>query len=250
MMRALKAAAAVAVLGVLTGGSCTTSTPGTLSFAWKFADKKGVVAGDFTAANNGCSTAFVDGITVNLDGTDYAGNPCAAPGNQPNGTPGVDILDVPAGNHSYTVSGFRGSELVFQASGSVRSSGVKTAVNVTLAPASTGSSLPIYFTQNGAYSCSGTPQVRYGIVDAYNSPLDSATLACSTTSPYFVPIRPASGNFYPFGPYKLHYLSMVDMYGVAIYQVCCLPIDHEGFAQVINLPAAGVACPASPASCP
>jgi len=240
MLRALKAAATVAVLGVLMGGQCTTSSPGTLAFAWRFADNKGVVAGDFTAANNGCSTAFVDGITVTLDGTDYSGNFCAVPNNAANGTPGLEITDVPSGSHTYTVSAYRGSELVFHASGQVTMSGVRMPVDVTLSPAGTASSLPIFYTQSGAYSCTGTPSVTYQILDAYNVPQDNGTLGCTAGQPI------VSSHFgtgpYPFGPYWIHYLSLLDGIGTAVYQTCCRSIDHEGFAQVVDLPLAGGTC--------
>jgi hypothetical protein len=250
MIRALKAAAALAVLGVLMGGQCTTSSPGTLAFSWRFADRKGVAAGDFTAANNGCSTAFVDGITVTLDGTDYSGNFCAVPNNAPSGTPAVEITDVPSGGHSYTVNAYRGSELVFQASGQVTSSGIRTPVDVTLSPAYTASSLPIFFTQDGTYSCSGTPWVQYQILDAYGTVLDNATIAggnpvaCDPASPHFLPYYPTGGDAYPFGPYTLHYLILSSAGGASVYQICCQPIDHEGFAHVLNLPLVGATCPA------
>ena len=251
MLRALKAAATVAVLGVLMGGQCTTSSPGTLAFAWRFADNKGVVAGDFTAGNNGCSTAYVDGITVTLDGTDYSGNFCAVPNNAPSGTPGLEITDVPSGSHTYTVSAYRGSELVFQASGQATMSGVRTPVDVTLSPPGTASSLPIFFTQNGTYSCAGTPYVEYQIMDQAGTVIDNATyaggnpVACDPASPHFVPYYVGGGDLYPFAPYKLHYLVLSTAGGSPAFQVCCQPIDHEGFAQTLNLAPYVAACPAT-----
>jgi hypothetical protein len=247
MIRALKAAAAVVVLGAL-GGGCGASSNGTLSFAWRFSDNKGVLAGNFTATDNGCSTAYVDSVRIALDGVDQATTACAVPSNAPNGTPALDIVGVPARSHTYTVSAYRGTELVFQASGQVMSSGATTPVDVTLSPASTGSSLPIFYTQAGTYSCGGTPSVTYQVLDAYDSVRDNGTIACSATSPI---ISYSGGTTaYPFGPYKLHYLSLLDGGGVAVYQTCCQAIDHEGFAQVIDLPVAAGACDPNPLHCP
>ncbi len=252
MIRALKAAAAVAVLGVLMGGQCTTSSSGTLSFAWRFSDAKGNLAGDFTAANNGCSTAFVDGITLTLDNTDYTGYPCAAPGNSPTGTPTLDITNVPAGTHNFTINAYRGAELVFQAFGQIDSSGPNTPVDVTLSPAGTASSLPVFYTQNGTYSCANTYYVEYAVLDASGTTtLDYANygtgnaLVCDPASPHFLPNYPTGGDAYPFGAYWLHYLTLTSSTGVVQFQTCCVHIDHEGFAQVVNALSPPQSCPAT-----
>ncbi len=246
MLRALKAAAAVAVVGVLMGGQCTTSGPGTLAFSWRFADKKGAIAGDYTAASSGCSTAVVDSVTVTLDGTDYASNPCAAAGG---GLPGLDIVDVPAGDHSYIVSAYRGSELAFQGSGQVRSSGVKTSVPVTLAATGTASTLHVFYQQAGTYTCYGTPYVAYEIDFPNGAPIDVASfsngtqLLCDITTYGFEANYSTPGGPFPYGSYRIHYLSLLDGFGSAKYQICCQLIDHEGFAQVFSLQPAGAACP-------
>ncbi len=249
MIRALKAAAVV--VGVLMGG-CSSSSSGTVSFAWRFIDAKGNLAGDFTGANNGCATAVVDGITLTLDNTDYTGYPCATPGNSPTGTPTLDIANVSAGTHDFTINAYRGAELVFQAFGQVDTAGANTPVNATLSPASTGSSLPIFYTQNGTYSCANTTYVEYAILDAAGTTtLDYANyttgnaLACDPASPHFLPNYPAGGDAYPFGSYWLHYLTLTDSTGVVQFQSCCVPIDHEGFAQVVSALSPPQSCPAT-----
>ncbi len=247
MKRALLSAWILAA-GLL--GGCTVHsepTIGDIYFYWRFQDHAGNLAGDYSASNTGCDVAGATTIEIVVDGASQGPFDCV----QSNGVPGVGLLDFEVGVHSYALYGFRGTEEVFATGGNVDVRGGQNAVDTTLVAEGSTSSLVVYYSQNGTFSCAGTPDLVYEIDDRFGNPVDivpdTAPAACDSTNFGFTALyQPGSATpttAFPYGPYTFRYLELVDSGGTTRYAACAVPIDHEGFTQLVDLAPTTTRCP-------
>ncbi len=236
----------------LSGCYSTPRDPGTLTFYWSFQDRGGAVAGDYTAAHPGCSTAGVDSIDVTVGGVTSTES-CV----QSNGVPGVTVAGFSQGPYHYTVDGFRGNERVFTTSGDVNARwNADVSTDLTLTPIDP-QSLVVYFDVlnfNGTTSTqcvfNGQPisGMLYELQDAFGNVVSSTDVP-GTGGAVKQPINcdPSTFGFsipdLSLGNYRLRYLTAVRADGGGVVQVCSQPIFHGGFPAVVQLTTALSTCP-------
>lgn len=240
-MKRLALVLAAAVLG--TGCVVTTQDPtGDATFAWNFRDWDGYLAGNFTAGNDGCALA---GVTdVDLDISDGGGRvffrtySCTEAGS---GLPRGGVVGLSEGVYTYRLTAYRLSSPVFDAVGSVSISASSQAYVEATLDVLSPIPLTLYYTQNGAYSCAGTPSVYYAVyTNASRSTLvSSTTIACSSGSYGFsLPQDLAVGSYY------VDFMQLLDGGGISQYEQCALTVRHAGFPVVLDLsPAPAPSCP-------
>jgi hypothetical protein len=240
------AAAALAVTGCIESDRSED-----IGFFWRFQDAKGHVTGNFTAANPGCGVAAVTTIRIEIDGTTNDVD-CL----DSNGVPGVTLTRFFPGTYPFTILGFRNTEEVFAEAGNVTvHAGHLAEVDATLVAEGTSSTLPVYYQQNGSWSCYQTPGVAFRLEDLSGNLVDevnsTSPIACDTTVFGFTVSTSLAGSVLPFGSYRFRYLALLNSAGEALYEVCgtgwsngitplppnaAATFDHEGFSQTINLP--------------
>jgi hypothetical protein len=242
-MRTLALTAALAT--ALTGTGCivNTSDPvGDLDLAWQFRNSDGVLAGNFTSTNSGCGTAAIEDVQVEV--FDAFNRPVVSRSffcqESPSGFPRAFIPGLAVGSYSYLVTASRSGSAVFDGSGFFDVFDNDTAfVDATL-DVLTVAPLSIYFTQNGAATCAGTPFIRYDLFTAGGALIESNDqVACDPVSTGFtVTLDQPTGLNYGVDLFAL------TAGGASVNERCLQTVRHTGFpAPSINLlPAPQAAC--------
>lgn len=241
-MKRLALVLAATVLG--TGCVVTTEEPtGEATFSWRFRDFDGYVAGNWTAGDNGCGTAGITEVDLELfDGPTrvffhtYA---CSEGGtNLPRG----GVVGLREGVHDYRLTGYRLSSPVFEGVGSVSISAAVPADVAATLDVLTPIPLTLYYTQNGTYSCAGTPSVYYAVyTDASRTTLvSSTTIACDPGAYGFS----LPGDLDAGYTYYLDFMQLLDGGGISQFEQCGVPLRHAGFPLIVDLsPAPAPSCP-------
>ncbi len=240
-MKRLALVLAAAVLG--TGCVVATEEPtGDATFTWRFQDLDLNLAGNFTAGNTGCGMAGITEVDLEV----FAGAsrvffhtyPCEEAGT---GLPRGSVVGLLEGGYDYRLTGYRFNSAVFEALGGFTAiSGSPAYVEATL-DVLTPIPLTLYYTQNGTYSCAGTPSVYYAVYTSSSlaTPVSSATIPCD----------PAAFGFslpsdLPVGNYWLDFMQLLDGGGFSQWEQCSVGLRHGGFPLIVDLSAApALSCP-------
>lgn len=239
---ALTATLASALLG--TGCVVTPADLiGDLDIAWQFQNSQGVVAGNFMPDNTGCGVAAI--ATVRLVLRD-AGNrtivdqdfPCREPLGY-GGYPRAYLSGLSAGHYTYQLTAYRSGSPAFDDTGSLDIfDSTVTYVDSTMVVTAVAP-LTVYYTQQGALTCSGTPSVRYDLWNAAGTTsLETNTVACD----------PVAGGFTATADQPTGVSYLVDLFALngsaqSVNERCSTTVLHSGFPVTINL------LPAPDASC-
>jgi hypothetical protein len=219
--------AAAAVAGC---GSSTSSPPGTMTLYWAFQDGVGTVYGDYTAGNSGCDVAGIDHVGITLNSVDQGAFPCE---DSTSGTPGIQFARLAPGTYTVILDGLRGGDLIYSRAYTLSVVSNADVSQDAVLQAVTPADLDVFYTINGAYSCSSNGKTAQ---DIYYALYDGATLVGSST------VACGSNNFdlvfldQPLGSgYQFHFIQGLDVHGVAVFQRCLAGIDHEGPPVVVDL---------------
>ena len=250
-MRTLALTAALAT--ALTGTGCIVSSTdvmvGDADIAWQFRGSNGQVEGNFTTGFTGCGAAgdpqasishvlltIWDGFgRVVVNGASY---PCV----DNTGFPRAFVSGLPVGHYTYVAQAWRVDAPVFDNDFSPRDAfdvfaNEITTVDATLDVLPTAP-LTVYFTQNGLYTCSGTPQIRFDIFFPANSGTllePSTTIGCATSNfGYTATFDQPTGNTFGYDIFALDGGSPVR----SVNERCLQTVLHTGIPAVIDLLAA------------
>ncbi len=233
-MRALALTAALATTLAGTGCFVSTDEPtGDLDLAWRFQDFDGNLAGNFTAGNSGCGVALPDDVEVavydDFNNRVYLRTfPCQEPGS---GLPRAYLSNLRTGSYAWVATAYRAGSPIFEDSGSVFVNANATSqVDATLGVLSPAP-LTVYFTQNGLFTCAGTPRIRYDLFTAGGVFLESNDQ---------IPCDPVSFGFTADTDRPTGFSYEVDLYaltagGVSVNETCRTLVRHGGFPTTIDL---------------
>jgi hypothetical protein len=238
LMKRFALVLAAAVLGTGCGSSAPPPPPppptGEATFNWRFRDLDAVIAGNFAAGNNGCTTAGITDVDVEI----FVGAtriffhtyPCA----DPSGFPSGSVASIAEGSYNYHLTAFRLSDAVFDAVGVVDIISGSPAVEFATLDVLTPIPLTLYYTQNGSFTCNGTPSVYYAVYTASNllTLVDSNTISCGSPYGFTLPQN------LPVGNYWLDFFQLLDGGGISRWERCSTTLRHAGFPLVIDLAAA------------
>jgi hypothetical protein len=233
--------ALLAALLTLASG-CVSSTPmepapGSVTIYWNFNSWDNKLAGDFTALDSGCLLAGVQELDLDI----YAGNArvyyqshfCEAS----NGIPGA-VVTLSPGSYSYVATAYRGhvhgdtQVPVFETTGNFNvNSGIDTPIDAILDVLSPQSLLVLY-SKASAVTCNGVGGVNYAVSDARGL-LEGGTVNCDPYNELTVTSANELGT-----SYTIDWLQLLDPTLVfSTNEVCRVPVFHNGFAAIIDLPA-------------
>jgi hypothetical protein len=233
-MRSLALTAALAATLSATGCYVSNTTPtGELDLAWRFRASDASVAGDFTAADSGCSLAAITDVDLTVSDTFghtvvFRNYPCEESGS---GLPRAFVSGLPPGDYDFLATAYRVDAPVFETSGgfTVPDGGTRL-VNATL-DVLTPAPLTIYFTQRGAFTCSGTPEVRFDIFfpASSSSLVESNTVACTSSFGFTATHDQSTGQSYGVDLFALN------AQGASVNEHCLVTVRHTGFPVTIDL---------------
>jgi hypothetical protein len=253
-MRTLTVTAALVT--ALSGTGCIVSSTdqpvGDADIAWQFRGSNGQVEGNFTTGFTGCGAqgdpqAAISHVLLTvwdafgrvvLNGVSY---PCV----DNTGYPRAFVSGLPTGHYTYVAQAWRVDAPVFDNDFTPRDSfdvfaNQVSTVDATLDVLPTAP-LTVYFTQNGAFTCSGTPQVRLDIFFPATSGTllePSTTIPCATSNfGYTATLDQPTGVAYGYDIFAL------DVGGASVNENCLQSVVHTGIPAVIDL------LPAPQASC-
>jgi hypothetical protein len=241
-MKRLALVLAAAVLG--TGCIITDDDPplgfGDLDVSWRFRNFDGSLAGDYSAANPGCSEAGVTEVDLSLwRGSTRVAFQTFACQETAASLPGAFLQDVREGTYSYELTGYRLDEPVFQDGGTVSIlPNHATQVLATL-DVLTPQSLTLYYSLNGVLTnCSTTPSINYALYNQADVLVSGGEIDCDPVANGFSVTNLSVGT-----TYYLEFLQAVDSIGESRFELCAVNVRHTGFPVFIDL------APAPDASC-
>lgn len=236
-MRTLALTAALATTLAGTGCIVSTNDPlpgpsGDLDLAWRFQNYDGQVAGSFTAGDTGCSVAAVTDVDVSVFDANqvrvaFVNFPCREAGT---GLPRAFVSGLRAGSYSFLATAFRTDAPVFEDGGSFFvDANATTQIDATLGVLSIAP-LSVYFTQNGLFTCAGTPGIRYDRFTSAGIFIETNTVACDPVSFGFtVPADLPVGFTYQFDLFALN------ASGSSLFERCLQNVRHTGFPVTLDL---------------
>jgi hypothetical protein len=243
-----KLALAAVVLLPLVSGCVSSSGPpmeppaGSVTIYWNFQSWDYLIAGDYTSSNSGCELAGVQEVDLDIyDAANvnvyYQSHYCQAD----NGVPGAVVTLAP-GSYTFYATAYRGRDhytavSVFSSAGSFNvASGLDTPVDTTLDILVDGlghplpQSMLVLYSKAGVVTCSGVSGVHYSFSDVVG-PVEAGTVTCDPYNELLVQGASVLGT-----TYTIDYLQLLDPGGFSINEVCALPVLHNGFAAIIDLP--------------
>jgi hypothetical protein len=232
---ALVAAALTPLLAGCVSSSSMDPGSGSATIYWRFQSFDRLIAGDFTATNPGCLEAGVDEVDLTIRDAGgaiayYQSHFCQAS----NGVPGVVVMLLP-GRYSFEATAYRGrnhntADPVFSSAGGFDvGNGLDTPVD-TILDVLSPQPLQVLYSKNGAVTCSGVSGVHYSVSDAVGL-VEAATVGCDPYNELLVRGASVLGT-----NYTVDYLQLLDTGGFSIYERCLVPVYHNGFPAVIDLP--------------
>lgn len=242
-MRTLALSLAAALLG--TGCIVTSNDPvGEVAIFWRFQDSQGELAGNFTAADNGCDVAGVTDVDVEIfDGPNrivFQTFPCAQAAT---GLPRAVVGGLETGTYDWVITAYRLNDAVFADAGAF----VIREDAVTEVPATAGvlltAPLTLYYQLNGQFTCAGVSTIYFAVYNAAGTVLlDSGEVPCDPVSNGFSLAPLPSGI-----DYLVDFFQALDRPlgagGIAEYELCGFLVRNTGFPATVNLqPAPHFSC--------
>jgi hypothetical protein len=238
-----------ALVTALTGTGCiVSSTPppvGDADVAWRFQNSDLRVAGNWTQQNTGCGVAAITDVRLTV--WDAANRvmvdnyyPCV----DGTGYPRAYLSNLPVGRYTYAAEAWRVDAPVFYDEYFFDVFANQATMEDATLPVLATAPFTVYYTQNGAPTCAGTPGMRFDLYTAGGVFLESTDpnpVACDPVSTgYTYQLDRATGVSYQVDVFALDGLNVG---ALSVNETCRQLVRHTGFPATINL------LPAPQASC-
>jgi hypothetical protein len=231
-----------ALVTTLTGTGCIVSSTeppmGDADVAWRFQNYDGQVAGSWTQANTGCVEAAVTDVRLTVwDSFDRVLVDDYFPCVDGTGYPRAYLPNLPAGRYTYAAEAWRVDAPVFYDEYFFDVFANEVTMEDATLPVLAVAPLTVYFTQGGAYTCGGTPSIRFDLYDPGSALIESTTVACTTSYGFTATADQATGFSYGVDLFAL------TAGGLSLNERCLQSVRHTGFPATIDLlPAPQGAC--------